>query len=106
MRGGALDLAPEDDHFDPRRGSGVPGACILDERRSRDSTPDVCDGMAHLQRAGNISDAISGAITLADIRITQGRLREAMQHLRAGIAAGDRAEARQRCAERQTCMWE
>ena len=35
--------------------------------------------MASLQKAGNISDAIGGAITLADIRIAQGRLREAMR---------------------------
>jgi LuxR family maltose regulon positive regulatory protein len=35
--------------------------------------------MASLQRAGNIPDAIAGAITLADIRIAQGRLREAMR---------------------------
>jgi LuxR family maltose regulon positive regulatory protein len=35
--------------------------------------------MAHLQVAGNIADAIGGAITLAEIRIGQGRLREAMQ---------------------------
>ena len=34
--------------------------------------------MAHLLRAGYISDAVGGAIALADIRITQGRLREAM----------------------------
>ena len=37
------------------------------------------EGMAHLQLAGNISDAIGGAIALADIRIAQGRLREAMR---------------------------
>ena len=35
--------------------------------------------MAHLQKAGNISDAIGGCITLADIRITQGRLHDAMR---------------------------
>ena len=33
--------------------------------------------MAHLQTAGNISDAVGGAITLADIRQAQGRPREA-----------------------------
>ena len=32
-----------------------------------------------LQKAGNISDAINGAIALADIRIAQGRLHEAMR---------------------------
>jgi LuxR family maltose regulon positive regulatory protein len=35
--------------------------------------------MADVLRAGHISDAITGAITQADIRIAQGRLREAMR---------------------------
>jgi LuxR family transcriptional regulator, maltose regulon positive regulatory protein len=37
------------------------------------------DGLASVQMAGNISDAINGTIALADIRIAQGRLREAMR---------------------------
>jgi LuxR family maltose regulon positive regulatory protein len=36
------------------------------------------DGIARVQMAGNVSDAISGTIALADIRIAQGRLHEAM----------------------------
>jgi LuxR family maltose regulon positive regulatory protein len=36
------------------------------------------EGMACLQRAGHITDVISGTMALADIRIAQGRLREAM----------------------------
>ena len=35
--------------------------------------------MAGLQRAGNIADTFGCAIALADIRIAQGRLREAMR---------------------------
>jgi LuxR family maltose regulon positive regulatory protein len=35
--------------------------------------------MASLQQAGNIADAINGAITLAAIRVAQGRLRQAMR---------------------------
>lgn len=35
-------------------------------------------GMALLQQAGNVADAIAGAITLADLRIAQGQLRDAM----------------------------
>ena len=35
-------------------------------------------GMVYLQKVGFISDVIGGSVTLADIRITQGRLREAM----------------------------
>ena len=38
-----------------------------------------------LQRAGNIADAIGGAITLADIRIAQGRLHEAMRTYERGL---------------------
>jgi len=37
------------------------------------------EGMAHLQMAGNISDAIGGAVTLADIRLAQGRPHDAMR---------------------------
>jgi LuxR family transcriptional regulator, maltose regulon positive regulatory protein len=37
------------------------------------------DGLASVQMAGNISDAINGTIALADIRTAQGRLREAMR---------------------------
>ncbi|MEZ4678277.1 MAG: LuxR C-terminal-related transcriptional regulator [Caldilineaceae bacterium] len=36
------------------------------------------EGMASLQRVGFLSDVIGGAIAQADIRITQGRLREAL----------------------------
>ena len=35
--------------------------------------------MARVQRAGNLSDALGCAIALADIRIAQGRLHEAMR---------------------------
>jgi LuxR family maltose regulon positive regulatory protein len=38
------------------------------------------DGMARLQQAGYIPDAIVGAVTMADLRIAQGRLPEA-KHL-------------------------
>ncbi len=46
---------------------------------SRPPTARLPMAMAHVQRAGHISDAISCAIALADIRIAQGRLREAMR---------------------------
>jgi LuxR family maltose regulon positive regulatory protein len=41
--------------------------------------------MARVQRAGNLSDAISGTVALADIRIAQGRLREAMRTYERGL---------------------
>src|SRR3712207_8833870 len=50
------------------------------------------DGMASLQKAGHISDAINGAIALANIRITQGRLREAMSTYERGLRLATRSE--------------
>ena len=42
-------------------------------------------GLAQLQMAGNIPDAIGGAIALADIRVTQGRLGEALRIYEQGL---------------------
>ncbi|MBX0331178.1 LuxR C-terminal-related transcriptional regulator [Oscillochloris sp. ZM17-4] len=42
-------------------------------------------GLARLREAGNIADAIGGAIALADIRVTQGRLREAKRIYEQGL---------------------
>ena len=58
-----------------------------------------------LQRAGHISDAISGAIALADIRIAQGRLREAMRTYERALQLATEHGARPCCGERQTCTW-
>ena len=43
------------------------------------------DGMASLEKAGYLSDLVGGAITQADIRIAQGRLREAMSRYERGL---------------------
>ena len=43
------------------------------------------EGMASLERAGYISDVVGGATTLADIKIAQGRLREAMSTYAQGL---------------------
>jgi LuxR family maltose regulon positive regulatory protein len=43
------------------------------------------DGMARMQRAGIIAQAIGCVIALADIRIAQGRLREAMRTYEQGL---------------------
>ncbi len=42
-------------------------------------------GMAHLQKVGFISDVIGGSVTLADIKITQGCLHEAMNIYERGL---------------------
>jgi len=43
------------------------------------------DGIANVQRAGYLSDTIASAIALADIRIAQGYLREAMRTYERGL---------------------
>ncbi len=42
-------------------------------------------GMAHLQKAGYTSDVVGGSVTLADIRIAQGRLRKARSIYERGL---------------------
>jgi LuxR family transcriptional regulator, maltose regulon positive regulatory protein len=81
----ALALLPEDDHI--RRGSAeaLLGLAYWTSGDLEAAHRSYADGMASLQRAGHISDAIGGAITLADIRIEQGRLREAMRTYERGL---------------------
>ena len=75
----ALDLAPEDDHLTRGAAAGFLGLASWTSGDLEAAHRTYADGMASLQKAGNISDAIGGAIALADIRIAQGRLREAMR---------------------------
>lgn len=42
-------------------------------------------GMAYLQKVGFISDVVGGSVTLADLKITQGCLREAMSIYERGL---------------------
>ena len=50
--GQVLDIVPEDDHRESRSGSGAHGACLLDERGSRDRAPHVCRGHGSLADGG------------------------------------------------------
>src|SRR4028119_1061029 len=75
----ALDLAPEGDHFQRGAAAALLGLAAWTSGDLESAHRFYADGMAHLQMAGNISDAVGGAMTSADIRIAQGRLREAMR---------------------------
>jgi ATP/maltotriose-dependent transcriptional regulator MalT len=81
----ALQLVSEDDHV----GRGGPAALL---GLAYWTTGDLdaghrwyADGMASLEKAGHISDAIGCAIALADIGIAQGRLGEAMSTYQRGL---------------------
>src|ERR687894_477756 len=73
-----LDLAPEDDHFRRGAAAALLGLASWTSGDLEAGHRSYAEGMAHLQTVGHISDAIGCAIALADIRIAQGRLREAM----------------------------
>ncbi len=74
-----LGLVPEDDHL--LRGPAVAllGLASWASGDLEAAHRAFADGMASVRIAGNLSDATSGTIALADIRIAQGRLREAMR---------------------------
>jgi LuxR family maltose regulon positive regulatory protein len=75
----ALDLAAEDDHFRRGAAAALLGLASWTSGDLEAAHRSYADGMVHLQKAGNISDAVGGAMTSADIRIAQGRLRDAMR---------------------------
>jgi LuxR family maltose regulon positive regulatory protein len=82
----ALDLVGEEDHL--ARGGGATLLAL-----ARWTTGDLeeaarwfADGMASLEKAGHLSDVIGCGLSLADIRLAQGRLGEAMHILERGLA--------------------
>jgi LuxR family maltose regulon positive regulatory protein len=75
----ALDLAPSDDLLTRGGAAGFLGLAFWTSGDLEAAHQTYAEGMASLQKAGSIADAINGAITLGAIRIAQGRLREAMR---------------------------
>ena len=80
-----LDFAAEDDHILRGAAAAILGLAAWTIGDLEDAHRSYADGMAHLLSAGNIADAIGGGIVLADIRIVQGRLREAMRTYERGL---------------------
>ena len=80
-----LDLVPEDDHLPRGAAAALLGLASWTSGDLEAAHRMFADGMASVQKAGNISDAIGGAIALADIRIAQGRLHEAMRTYEQGL---------------------
>ncbi len=80
-----LELAREDDDFPRGAASSVLGLASWTSGDLETAYQMFSNGMAHLQRVGFISDVIGGSVTLADIRITQGCLREAMSIYERGL---------------------
>ena len=59
---------------------------------------------AGLRRAGHIADIFGCAIGMADIRLVQGRLGEAMRTYEQALRRASEQTGRS-CGERQTCTW-
>ncbi|QBD83468.1 helix-turn-helix transcriptional regulator [Ktedonosporobacter rubrisoli] len=74
-----LGLVPEDDHLLRGPAVALMGLASWASGDLEAAHRTFADGITSVQMAGNISDAISGTIALADIRTAQGRLREAMR---------------------------
>jgi LuxR family maltose regulon positive regulatory protein len=73
-----LELAREDDDFPRGAAASLLGLASWTNGDLETGYRMFAEGMSHLRNVGFISDVIGGSVTLADIRITQGRLREAM----------------------------
>jgi LuxR family maltose regulon positive regulatory protein len=88
----ALDLADEDDDL----ARGAPAALLgLAHWTSGDldaASSLYVDAMAGLERAGYHSDVLGGSIALADMRLAQGRLREATSIFERGLQRAERSD--------------
>lgn len=80
-----LELTGEDDYFLRGAASSLLGLAFWTNGALERAYQTYSGGMAYLQRAGFISDVIGGAVTLAEIQMTQGRLREAINIYEQGL---------------------
>lgn len=74
-----LDLVPQDDHLGRGAAAALIGLAYWSTGDLDAAYSWYADGQTNLERAGHLSDVVGCAITLADIRIAQGRLHDAMR---------------------------
>ena len=90
----ALALALEDDRLLRASAAALLGLARWTSGELEAGYRSYADGMQRLERIGHISDALGCAIALTDIRIAQGRLREAMGIYERGLrSATEQGEA-------------
>jgi LuxR family maltose regulon positive regulatory protein len=80
-----LELTREDDDVPRGAASSLLGLASWTSGDLEPAYEMFAQGMAHLQKADYTSDVIGGSVTLADIRITQGRLRKAKSIYERGL---------------------
>ena len=81
----ALELVREDDHVGRGAAAALLGLAYWTSADLDAAHRWYAAGMASLEKAHYLSDVVGGAITLADILIAQGRLREAMSTYERGL---------------------
>jgi LuxR family transcriptional regulator, maltose regulon positive regulatory protein len=81
----ALDLVGEDDDFERGAAAGFLGLAHWRSGELETAHRYWGDAMASLRKAGHVVDAIGCLRPLAQIRLTQGRLREAMRAYERGL---------------------
>jgi LuxR family transcriptional regulator, maltose regulon positive regulatory protein len=77
--GRALELSPEEEHLGRASAAGLLGLAFWAGGDLEGGHSAYAECMAGLRRAGYIADTFGCAIALADIRLAQGRLGEAMR---------------------------
>ncbi len=75
----ALDLFEEDDHVGRGAATALIGIASWTGGDLQAAHEAYAECTERMRRAGHLSDVLACSITLADIRITQGRLRDAMR---------------------------
>lgn len=80
-----LELAREDDDLLRGSASSLLGLAFWTSGDLETAYEMFSKGMGHLQKVGFISDVIGGSVTLADIKITQGCLHDAMSIYERGL---------------------
>ncbi len=86
----ALQLVRDDNHLARGSASALLGLAEWANGNLDAAYRGYADAMASLERAGYLSDVVGCAITLADIRIAQGRLNEATQIYERGLQLATR----------------
>ena len=88
-----LDLASEKDNLLRGSASSLLGLAYWSSGDLDTTYKMFSNGMNHLLKVGFIPDVIGGSVTLADIQITQGHLREAMSIYERGLQLATKQDA-------------
>ncbi len=82
----ALDLIPADEYLSRGIPSALLGLAYLSCGELAQAHTRMVDSMSYFERSGNVVLAITGTFSIADIEMTQGRLRAAMATYQRAIA--------------------